>query len=568
MMKRNVKRLNTRVYDLVVVGGGITGSCIAWDAALRGLHVALLEKADFGGATSANSLKTIHGGLRYLQDGSLSLMRQMIRERQAFLRMAPHLVHPLTCVMPTNRGKKLLGNKWVLGLGLKLNDLISLDRNWGSDPQKVLPNGRILSRADCLVYLPGLDPAEITGGILWHDAQMYNSERLTLAFVRSAVTAGADVANYVAVTAFTRQGTRITGVEAEDQLTGERLQIGGKLVINTAGPWVDQLLTKAGWQPPQPLFPLSTAMNLVTRQINDRVAMGLNDRYTITHPDGCQQSRSRVLFISPWQGYSLIGTIHRRYNGPITTDWVTGDMIRELLAEVNQAYPGANLTPADVYHVHQGFLPAWPDNDDPNGVKLLRSAQIHDHEREDGPSGLMTVVSVKYTTARYVAEQVINLALQKLNRPFVPCRTHYSRVAGGEIPRFAEFVDRAKAKRPSYLSTTQLHHLLYNYGTETKKILAYMVKKPAWQHPLATNTLVSPAEVYHAVQSEMAYTLADVALRRTPLGSAGLPEEKVLLAAARIMANALNWSDDRMKREIDRLVASYSQAVSAVAIKH
>jgi glycerol-3-phosphate dehydrogenase len=565
MMKRDINRLETVTYDVVVVGGGITGCCIAWDAAQRGLRVALLEKADFGSATSANSLKTIHGGLRYLQDGSLSLMRKLVRERQAFLHMAPHLVHPLTCVMPTYQGQKFTRHKWVLGLGLKLNDLISFDRNWGSEPQKRLPNGRILSRSECLAYLPGLDPEQVTGGILWHDAQMYNSERLTLAFVKSAAAAGAEVANYVAATGFTRQGKHITGLEAEDQLTGAQLHISGKLVINAAGPWVDRLL--AGMEvSPQPLFRPSTALNLVTRQINDQVAMGLNGRYTIIHPDGQHEVRSRVLFISPWRTYSLIGTIHRQYNGPIIHDWVTADMIKSLLTEVNEAYPGANLTVTDVYHVHQGFLPAQPD-DDPHVVRLLRSAHIHDHQQRDGIAGLLTVVSVKYTTARYVAEKVINLALQKLNRPSVPCRTRHSQVAGGEIPRFAQFVAEAETRRPSYLCGPQLHHLLHNYGTDIAKILAYMNEEPAWRRPLAKNTPVSPAEIAYAVRAEMAHTLADVVLRRTPLGSAGLPEEKVLLTVAHIMAELLNWSDKRSKEEVDGLIACYPQCLTAIALR-
>jgi glycerol-3-phosphate dehydrogenase len=560
-MKRNISQLKNHLYDVVVVGGGITGSCVAWDAAQRGLRVALLEKEDFGCATSANSLKTIHGGLRYLQDGSLSLMRKMIRERQAFLRMAPHLVHPLTCVMPTYRDQKLSRHKLVLGIGVKLNDLISLDRNWGSDPQKVLPNGRILSRADCLTYLPGLDPDGVTGGVLWHDAQIYNSERLTLAFVRSAVAAGAEAANYTAVTGFTQQGTRITGVTAEDRLTGEQVQIGAKLVINTAGPWIDQLLDSVTPAHP-PLFPPSTAMNLVTRQINEQVAMGLNGSYTITHSNGRRENRSRVLFVSPWQGYSLIGTIHQPHDSPITTDWVTAEMISELLAEVNAAYPGANLAPTDVYHVHQGFLPAEPDHSDPHGVKLLRSANIHDHDQE--LAGLISVVGVKYTTARYAAEKVVDLALKKLNRPFVPGRTHQSRVVGGKIPRFADFVAEAEAKRPSYLPLPQLHHLLYNYGTEYSRIIALMDEEPAWRQPLSDDTLVSPAELVYAIQAEMAQTLADLVLRRVPLGSASPPDEGVLLACAQLMARLLDWDNEIVEEETGRVWACYPKSVTAV----
>lgn len=146
--------MSRKRYDVLVIGGGITGACVAWDATLRGLSVALVERDDFGAATSANSLKTVHGGLRYLQDADLAQVRKMVRERQAFLRIAPHLVRPLPCLMPTYRGS-IMRHKAVMGTALKLNDLLSIDRNWAMDPARRLPAGRVLSREACLALLPG-----------------------------------------------------------------------------------------------------------------------------------------------------------------------------------------------------------------------------------------------------------------------------------------------------------------------------------------------------------------------------------------------------------------------------
>ncbi|MCB0107865.1 MAG: FAD-dependent oxidoreductase, partial [Caldilineaceae bacterium] len=182
-MQRDVTALTDHRFDLLIVGGGIYGAWVAWDAALRGLQVALIDQGDFGHATSANSLKTVHGGLRYLQDGDFGLVRLMIQERATLLRVAPHLVHPLPCVMPTYA--RFMRSRWVMGAALTLNNLLSLDHNQLPDPQKRLPLGRLLSRADCLALLPGVADAGITGGACWYDAQMYNSERLTLAVVRS-----------------------------------------------------------------------------------------------------------------------------------------------------------------------------------------------------------------------------------------------------------------------------------------------------------------------------------------------------------------------------------------------
>jgi glycerol-3-phosphate dehydrogenase len=163
-MERNLSKMAQQPYDLLVVGGGIYGVCVAWDAVLRGLRVALVEQADFGRATSANSLKTLHGGLRYLQEANLPLMRLMVRERSSWLRMAPHLVRPLPFLLPT--GGKLAHHKLLMRAALTVNDVVSWDRNRGVTPELHLPHGRILSRAECLDYLPGLSDRPVSGGAL------------------------------------------------------------------------------------------------------------------------------------------------------------------------------------------------------------------------------------------------------------------------------------------------------------------------------------------------------------------------------------------------------------------
>lgn len=545
-MQRNLEKLANDTFDLVVVGGGITGACVAWDATLRGLRVALVEKRDFGSATSSNSLKTIHGGLRYLQDGNLRIVRKMIRERQALLRIAPHLAHPLPVVMPTTKNK-LTRSKLVLGTAVKLNDLLSLDRNWGSDPQKVLPNGRLFSRTQIRQMLPRLNDANVSGGVMWHDAQVYNTERLLLAFVRSAAAAGAQAANYVGVTGLLRDGDRVTGVTAVDQLTGQSLQIQAGLVVNAAGPWIDELL--GDLTTIQPKFHLSSALNLVTRQILPDYAVGLSSRYSQPLPDGSSEQRSRVLFIAPWRDYSLVGTLHAPYNGRPDDQWTTETIIADFLAEVNGAYPGANLNRQDVYHVHRGFLPMIPDAADPTTVKLVREGQVTDHAAEDGIDGLVTAMGVKYTTARYLAEKTVDLACKKLGRPSPPCQTRQKQLVGGQITDFAAFMTEAGRKLPS----SQQRHLLYNYGSEVWQLL----QDGRSLQPIAPETAVTPAEIYHAIQSEMAQTLSDVILRRTEMGSAGPPPPAAVHACAAIMAAECGWDQARIHQEIEAVWASY-----------
>ncbi len=264
-MQRDLAALSNQSFDLLVIGGGIQGAWIAWEAALRGLSVALVEQADFASGTSANSLKVIHGGLRYLQTADFQRMRQSIRARQTLMRIAPHLVHPLPVLVPTyGHGPK---GKEALMIALKMNDWISSDRNLPlKDRQKHIPSGQILSKQACLEQLPDLPTTGLTGAARFHDAQVYNSEQLVLAFVQSAAQRGAQVANYVRVVSFQTRDDRVIGAVAKDQLTGDRFDIQADAIINASGPWIGPLITAAtGIAAPKQ--PLTKAMNLVVRPL-------------------------------------------------------------------------------------------------------------------------------------------------------------------------------------------------------------------------------------------------------------------------------------------------------------
>lgn len=559
-MKRDLRRLTNRHYDLLVIGGGITGANIAWDATLRGLRVALIDKQDFGGATSANSLKTVHGGLRYLQDGNLRLVRKMVRERQALLRIAPHLVRPLPVIMPTVK-HKFMRSLPILGTAVKLNDLTSFDRNFNLDPARTLPNGRLLSRRALLECVPGLADADaISGGIMWHDAQMVNTERLLLSFLLSAEKAGATIANYVGVDAYLREGNQVVGVKATDQETGTTLDIHARMVVNAAGPWVDQLLHTLNIPSIQPQFRLSTAMNLVTRQILPHHAVGLTSNYVQTMPDGRVERRSRVLFMAPWRDYSLIGTLHAPYDGHPDDNWLTEKTIGDFIDEVNQAYPAARLQREDVHLVHRGFLPMIPSNADPTTVKLVREGQVVDHA-ENGILGLVTAVGVKYTTGRYLAEKTVDLVYRKLQQAKATCRTRHARLVGGHIHHWDTFVMAAMEKWPLEMPPYQLERILTNYGNTHRLLLPYMLDNVAWSQPVGDDTAVTKAEIIHAVRAEMAQHLSDVVLRRTDMGSAKPPTTATLTATAELMAAELGWDKARVATEIDAVWTTYDTQI-------
>src|SRR5688500_6169422 len=286
-MKRNLERLANQKFDVLVVGGGVHGACTAWNAALRGLSVALIERGDFGSGTSQNSLKIIHGGLRYLRDGNLPRIRTMARERTTWMKIAPHLIHPLPCLLPTT--EKMSRSRLAMGLALMANDFLSFDRNQLADPEKDLFDGMIVSQRELSRILPGYDVSTSTGAAVWYDAQIYNSERLLLEFILSAVDAGAEVANYVEAISFLQRDNRIIGVRAKDVQTGEFFDIQSKLVINCAGAWMDCLLEKAALRSE---YATSIAMNVIVDQVWSDVAVGLTSQpLNGKHP--------QVLFIVP-----------------------------------------------------------------------------------------------------------------------------------------------------------------------------------------------------------------------------------------------------------------------------
>ena len=554
-MERNVTQLNNKVYDILVIGGGIYGASIARDAALRGLSVCLIERGDFGHATSANSLKTIHGGLRYLQDGDLKLVRMMMHERMSMMRIAPHLVHPLPCLMLTYA--KLTRSKLIMRAALAANDLLGLSYNRLPDPQKRLPYGQVISRDACLQIAPGIDATNVTGGAVWHDAQVINSERMTLALIQSAAEGGANVANYVQATALLTSENRVIGVDAEDMLSGGRFKLHANLVINAAGAWINHIDSALDVGALVPEIRQSIAINLVTRQLIPEYAVGVPTRPELVADGG--QKKPQMLFISPWQQYSIIGTYHLPTDKSPDCYKLSETDVDDFIAQINTAYPGAALKRSDVRFIHWGFLPAVDSPDNPDQVSLVRRGKVIDHQQQADIDGLISVVGVKYTSARYVAQQAVDLVFQKLGRVSPACRTHVTPVFGGDIPQFGPFVESAKRKASHSLHIDLLQHLIYNYGTAYALLLPYIDEDPCWGEPVSPNQETIKAEIVHAVHYEMACKLSDVVFRRTSLGSAGRLETNAIETCATIMAAEFGWQPARIAQEIANVELTFAQ---------
>lgn len=544
-MKRNPERLTDQTFDVLVIGGGIHGAVAAWDAALRGLSVALIERGDFGRATSQNSLKIVHGGLRYLQDGDLARIRTMARERTTWMRIAPHLVHPLTCLTSTRQ--KLSRSRLALGVALTANDLLSFDRNRLPDPEKHLPSGKLISKSKLADILPGYDVSNSTGAAVWHDAQIYNTERLLLEFILSAVNAGAEVANYVEAIGFLQKGNRITGVKAKDVGSGQVFEIQAKIVLNCAGAWIDNILEKVSLRSE---YATSVAMNIVVDQVWSGVAAGL--------PSQPRNGRlPQILFFVPWRDKTMIGTWHIPWNDAPDHFRLTENIVQNFLDEINSAHPPLGLTLDDVQHVTWGFLPVNKEDASREQVKLTRDGVIIDHQKKDNLQGLISVLGVKYTTARVVAEKAVDMAVDKLAAKTEKCQTHITLVNGGQIENFNALLNQAQVETADLLDNDTIKHLVYTYGSEYRT-LAHMIKdQPRLAERIDVNLPVTKAEILHALHHEMALTLADVIQRRTELGAAGLPSIVTLQKCAEFVGNELGWSLERQAQEIESVIQLY-----------
>ncbi|MBY0494628.1 MAG: glycerol-3-phosphate dehydrogenase/oxidase [Cyanobacteria bacterium] len=537
-MQRDLRRLADTKFDVVVVGAGFYGVTAAWDAAQRGLSVAIIDKDDFGAATSFNNLKTLHGGLRSLQAFNVPQMRLFIRERRALARILPHLVRPLPFVVPTTRNPRR--SAMVMRLAMAISDAVARDRNLGlPDPGTHLPDSTIVSRDEALRLNPVVAPDGVTGGAVWYDYQMLSTDRVTLSFLLSAVDAGASAANYVQVNRFLQQNNRVIGVKVEDRITNETFSIRGSVVVNAAGPWAASLLSDLpaaaqGAPPPR----LSRAMNIITRKVvNDHACGGL--------------ANGRYLFMIPWRDVSMLGTSHDAHEGGPDELKVSRWDLEAFLKDARQAFPHANLTTADVRLIHRGLLPMV--SGDGTHVNLVKESQVVDHSKHGLP-GLVSMFGVRYTTARHTAQEAVDAVFRVLGHGTPPpCRTAETPLQGGSIHRMDTFLKAVTQRDVDGILPGTLKRIATTYGTGYDQVLQMARDIPALARPLGRDCEVIGAEILYAARKEMALKLSDALVRRTEAGAAGHPGADAVERAAAIMARAHGWDEWRTRNEISEV---------------
>jgi glycerol-3-phosphate dehydrogenase len=541
----HLRAMRDERFDLLVVGGGITGAGVALDAATRGLRVALVEAGDFAEGTSSRSSRLIHGGLRYLETGDFRLVFEALAERRRLLELASHLVHPLPFLFPLYRTGPVPFRK--LQAGMWLYDLLALFRG--------VRRHRMLRHRAVLAAEPRLAREGLVGGAEYFDASV-DDARLTLAVARGAHEAGAAVASHAAVTGFLRDDAGVVrGARVRDALTGEEMETWADVVVNATGPWCDALRRLADPDAAPRLRP-TKGVHLVL----DRERVGNAGALIFPSPlDG------RVMFVLPWGAFTYVGTTDTDFPGDPGEASATDADVEYLLDSANALFPEARLTADDVLSTWTGVRPLLAPERGPDGVAESATSREHEIWRDD--SGLVNVAGGKLTTYRVMAAQTADFAIDLLRRErevvTVDSITADLHLPAAPIEPWDRFEGRIRADAAlAGLPRETAGHLARAYGEDAEAILAAVAADPALGRRLLDGLPYVWAEIAQAVGSEMALTLEDVLRRRLHVfyeardGGLSVAEE-----VAERMAGmpGLEWD----AAEVERQVEAYRAAVEA-----
>jgi len=542
-------QLGRETFDIVIIGGGVAGACAAWDASLRGLTVALIERADFGSGASAHSLKVLHGGIRYLQHLDIPRLRESCAERSAFLRIAPHLTRPLPFALPTF-GYGLRG-KFPLRAAFQLLNVFTGGRNDGiEDRAQHIPAPFVMSRREFVRRFPAFDEPGLTGAGVFYDGQMLNPARIVYSIVRSAQDAGAIALNYCAAERLLIRNQRVEGVAARDELSGASLDIRGKIVLNLTGPFAPALHQRA--QGGNPIHvPLSRDMAVVVkRKLLPEMGLGIQTRYK--DPDAWLSRGNRHLFMAPWRNYTLIGVNSKVYDGDPYKLAVSEAEIQGFVDEIREAAPGLGVTRDDVAVVNAGLLPFGENQPGQKDLSFGKRSVLIDHAARDGLSGLITGMTVRWTMGRLLGEKAVDLVCEKLHIAARPCQTATTAVHGGDFSDRDQLLHSIRAHAGSQLPEESIVHLADSFGTLSSELL-----KQSDGVAMLCDGRTLIAEVRHAARNEMAVTLADIVLRRLDLGTGCEMGGKLLSECVSIAGEELGWDAERRLIEINRVKGSY-----------
>jgi glycerol-3-phosphate dehydrogenase len=511
-------------FDLVVVGGGVNGCGAAWDAALRGLRVLLVERDDVGSGTSSWSSRLIHGGLKYLESLDVKLVRESLREREWLLGAAPHLVRPLRMVLPFYADGK--HHPLKLEAGMVAYDVLSWDKS--------VPHHAFWGRNKTLRKLPGLNPDGLRGAAAYYDAQVELAERLCVEISLAARAAGATVLTHASVGRLDVRDGAVAGLEIVDEHTGENYYAPTSLILNTAGPWVDSILTGLGDGPR--LIGGTKGSHFIVDPFPGAPSDAL---YYEARSDG------RAMMVLPWRGQYMIGSTDLRFEGDLDRLGPTTEEVEYILQETNAVLPGARLTTENLLWGYTGVrpLPYSPEGDVGD---ITRRHAFHDH----APlvKGLISLVGGKLTTFREVGEEATDLALKKLGARRRGSATRRLRLPGAgalDLDSFTEAFARA-----SGLDLRVARRLVGLYGSRARGVAERTATDPRSREFVDEESALTVAEISFVLEEEFAGSLTDILARRTMLGIGPTVPAETVERVAQTAARLAGWSEERTDREL------------------
>ncbi|WP_051222996.1 glycerol-3-phosphate dehydrogenase/oxidase [Conexibacter woesei] len=532
-------------FDVVVVGGGITGAGVALDAATRGFSVALVERHDYASGTSSRSSKLVHGGLRYLQNFDLGLVREALIERQIMVGLAPHLVKPLPLIVPAFGGAR---PDRMMGMGLNLYDVMSVDklrsplrrRNREPDPNEAWSpdRHRIIDAGEVAEGLPALAPREPTSGYLFYDCQTDDS-RLVLTVLGEAERFGAVCANGLEVTSLLETGGRARGVHVRDHVSGETFPVRAANVVNATGVWADRLRPgELHDEAEVPTIRPSRGTHVTFR----REDLPLNVGAIVPAGGG------RFIFALPWLGGSLVGTTDTDYDATDLDHVKPADEDLEYLLEAVNEFFATELTQSDITGAYAGVRPLISSSEATPGksVDISRKAELYETS-----SGMVTITGGKLTTYRRMAKMAVDRLVERDARD-APCRTH-------EIP-LGQAIEASELPRVEGVHDDAYAPLAARYGHAAHDVLAIAAESGAYAQPAVPGQPDLLAEVVHAARREQARTVGDALLRRTRLG---LTDARGARAAAERVAGAMAGDLGWDERAVDAAADAFLREAAA-----
>ena len=525
----NIERMKRDVFDVVVIGGGITGAGIARDAALRGLSVALVEKDDFASGTSSKSARLVHGGFRYLEQFQFGLVVGACAERYKLCHIAPRLVRPLPFTFPVYQSSK--HSLLKIRLGMWLYDLLALFRN--------IRRHRILGPQQVAAVEPAVDQRELVGAACYYDC-LTDDARLTLATIQSAHRQGALIANHAGVCGLLKDKGRVAGVEVIDGITGTRFTVRARVTVNATGVWADRIR-----QMDDPGAEEIIRVNRGSHLVLPRQKLGIHGAVTFTSADG-----QRAMYVVPWGETCIVGTTDVDHQGDLDQVYITAPEAEFILTSTQRAFPEARPTRDDIISTFAGLRPLI-------GEEGKAAYQVsRDHHIFESDAGLVSIAGGKLTTYRRMAEDLVDLVSGKLKADFgvkieQRCRSGQLALAEAAFDPQKELL--ALGECYPQCAPDILEHLALTYGPAASTVLAWTTDDAVMGRRIVPGLPYIRAEVPYAIQHEMALALSDFLVRRTHVVHEDREQGMgCAFDVATMMAQYLEWSAVEIERQIEQ----------------